>query len=50
MLCEFKELCVNFMSDCDFCHHNPGSCTQGYFEWNGEGVEPTEEELEEEMY
>lgn len=47
--CKFMEVCSNF-GDCDFCHHNPDACTQELFEWNGEGEEPTQEELEKNMY
>ncbi|NJJ37427.1 hypothetical protein GSQ51_19435 [Clostridioides difficile] len=45
MNCKFKQMCENKNSDCEYCCHNPDACLEDAFEWNGEGKEPTEEEL-----
>lgn len=48
--CIFKEVCFNSpLGDdkCDSCMYNPDATTMNYFDWNGEGDEPTEEELAE---
>ena len=45
MDCAFEDRCVNAgTSECEFCQYNPEACTQDFFEWNGEGEEPTDEE------
>ena len=34
MSCEYKELedtCDNSGIECDFCHFNPGACTQDFY-------------------
>lgn len=46
--CNFRDRCKIY--DCEFCNHNPEACTQSMFVWNGEGEEPTEEELMEDEY
>ena len=43
--CEFEGRCENEDIDCEFCQYNAYACTQDLFEWNGEGEEPTQEEL-----
>lgn len=45
-LCEFEGRCNNEDVDCEFCQYNANACTQDFFEWNGEGEEPTQEELD----
>lgn len=48
--CKFKELCENADVDCDYCQYNWEACLHDNFEWNGEGEEPTQAELDEEMH
>lgn len=47
MICFFEDRCSNADIECDYCQYNPDACTKDYFDWNGEGEEPTQEELEE---
>ncbi|EOE7167656.1 hypothetical protein KWL52_006480 [Clostridioides difficile] len=46
MDCKFKQMCKNRYTDCDGCCYNPSAYLEDSFEWNGEGKEPTEEELD----
>lgn len=43
--CDFSDRCENEGVDCDYCQYNPDACTTDNFVWNGEGEEPTQEEL-----
>lgn len=44
-ICEFEGRCNNEDVDCEFCQYNDIT-TLDYFEWNGEGEEPTQQELD----
>ena len=44
--CEFEGRCSNEDIECEFCQYNAYACSQDLFEWNGEGEEPTQEELD----
>ena len=45
--CVFGDRCNNSgQVECYTCQYNPYSCTQSYFDWNGKGDEPTNEELD----
>ena len=46
MICEFEDRCNNADVNCEFCQYNLEACTQDFFEWNGEGEEPTQDELD----
>ena len=50
MNCKFEDICDSGNNGCDFCSHNPEACTQDFFSWNGEGEEPTQDELDNEIY
>lgn len=46
-ICIFEDRCLNANdSECDFCQYNEEAHTIDYFEWNGEGEEPTQNELD----
>lgn len=45
--CVFEDKCLNEGQECDFCQYNADAVLQDFFEWNGEGDEPTQEELDE---
>lgn len=45
-LCEFEGRCNNEDVNCDSCQYNDNAVLQDYFEWNGEGEEPTQVELD----
>jgi hypothetical protein len=47
--CAFSGRCINESNECDFCQYNPESCTQDFFEWNGEDEEPTQAGLDKEI-
>lgn len=46
MSCVFEEKCYNYGNSCNECMHDDSSTTLNYFEFNGEGVEPTSEEID----
>ncbi|HBH1807210.1 TPA: hypothetical protein KRM61_000834 [Clostridioides difficile] len=46
MSCKLKEICENKNRDCDYCCYNPKAYLEDAFEWNGEGKEPSNEELD----
>lgn len=50
MSCKFEEKCYNYQSDCDGCMYNPYSITMDYFDFNREGEEPTQEELDSKVH
>ena len=45
-MCPFEEICYNEGSECECCQYNPESCTKNFFDWNGQGTQPTEDELD----
>ena len=45
-ICEFEGRCVNEDIECDFCQYNEDAILQDFFEWNEEGEEPTQQELD----
>ena len=44
--CAFEGRCSNEDVECEFCQYNAYACSQDLFEWNGEGDEPTQVELD----
>lgn len=44
--CQFEKKCYNFTLSCYECMYNPNGTTLDYFEFNGEGDEPSQEELD----
>ena len=48
--CSFEDVCYNYNDECERCMYNPCGTTMDYFEFNGEGEEPTQKELDDETY
>lgn len=48
--CPFRDTCYNQHFSCHECMYDPNSITSDFFEFNGNGEEPSQEELEENIY
>lgn len=49
-LCDFEGRCENEDIDCEYCQYNANAIFQDFFDWNGEGEEPTQVDLDDAVW